>query len=109
MQNFKNINEFIKYCKDVQSDENDLFLLSGLASQLTEDELLDDMFECIKTYYIYLVECIRQERYEDCMQIIAGKNAEIKWYITLSQALHHENKEDILAMDVYLNDKFLGQ
>ena len=109
MQKFTNLKQFNSYCKEVEEADNDLFLLSGLAFQMSKDELLDDIYNCLSVYYFWLQQSINEEKYEIAGQIVTSKNVEIEWYIEFTYAILKNNiKNEIIGIDNYLNDLYLS-
>lgn len=110
MKKFDNLLQFITYCESVEEDNNDLFLISMLASHLTKEEFLNEVFRCLDVYYFWLKQAIKEEMYYMAAQIVTAKQCEIEHYILLAQAVIREEdiKQDIINIDIELNNKILN-
>lgn len=108
MKDIKTLKDFIKYCKSVSEDSNELFLITIFASQLSKEELLSDIEECLSIYYKWLKITINQELYLDAVIIRNAREAEIKHYIDLGKALKKPIKGEIELLNNKLRYIYLG-
>lgn len=113
MKHFKTLTEFITYCEDVCSmDENndEFFLLTILAnvSTVTKERILEDLNKCLTVYYEWLKLAINEEMYLNAAQIVLAKQCELEHFITLSNVVIREDiTEDVIALDLLLNETYL--
>lgn len=112
MKKFKQITDFIKYCENINenNDENpEFFLISILAASLTKEELLNDAEEALNEYYKWLKVSIDTESYYSAGCIFSAKEAEMAHYTDLGKAVLKKTiKKDIIALDKSIKLKILG-
>jgi hypothetical protein len=108
MKDISNLHDFVDYCESVNCDSNELFLLSILASQLTKEELMEDITECLTIYYKWLKESINEELYDFSQIINEAREAEITHYNQLAFAILKKNIiKDIRSIDNELKNTYL--
>ena len=108
MEEIKNLYDFVKYCESVGEENNDMFLISILAANLSKEELLQDIRKCLTIYYKWLQEAVEKEFYIMADKIWTAKGYEIKHYCTLGKIVTKKSiKADIQAIDEELRQQYL--
>lgn len=108
MKNFKTLYDFHKYCEDVNEDSNDFFMIALCTSTISEQELLDDVSECLTIYYKYLKEAVDGEFYKMAHDINLAVKAEVAHYTRLGKALYKKSmKKQINAIGEEIKQKYL--
>jgi len=113
MKPFKNLIEFINYCEEVCSmdeQDDDFFLLTILASvsTITKERILEDLNKCLTVYYGWLKNAVDEEMFSSAAQIVQAKQCELEHFIKLANVVIKEDiTKDVIALDKLLNETYL--
>ena len=109
MEEIKNLYDFVKYCESVGEENNDMFLISIFAANLTKEELLQDIRKCLTIYYKWLKVAVDSEYYLMADKIWTAKDYEIKHYCTLGKMINKKsiNQKIIIEIDEELKQEYL--
>ena len=109
MKEISNLYDFVKYAETVIEDSNDFFLLSYItASNLSEQELLDDVNDALTIYYGWLAEAVKLEFYMMADTITRALREEIKHYDSLGKLVVKKSLiNEINAIDNDLRNQYL--
>ncbi len=108
MEQFKTLTSFVEYCESIAEESNEFWLLSSLAANLTKEELLDDMKDCLEVYFKWTHVAVEEEMYLCAGLIWSAMEHEMDHYEQLGRALYKVSiKKDINKITKDLKMKYL--
>lgn len=115
IEEIKDINTFVRYCKNQIDAENSIeteiekILTNILISQATVDEFVENVNTVIETYYKFLNFAVKKEDYEKCDIIHKSLNIELKHFKKIATKCDFEDDviEDIDGINEYHKERYI--